>query len=235
LTCAARWGRRRLVVTMPANNHQGAEPVSGARALLVFHSLLWTWWASVQFYYRVLMRRMPIDTAFWFGIVSWCLIATALVLFTRFARGRRGTPAAAFAQAAVVFALIDLIGETLQFAPQLGLPSVIPSDKSSTELLVRAVWVSCEFSLRISMFIALWRSQVGCNKFVRYAFLGLVLTQWASALLSSIPGNGHDPAWWTTQPVIPLLVRGSAALALMWLGLLICVNRRVARGGPTPS
>src|SRR6187551_3263398 len=96
------------------------EPIRGARAIFLFHFALLSWWIFVQFYYYVVMRFVKADPSFPMGIVSLCLIVTALLVTARFARGLRGTASETAARIAMVLAVIDVIGETLQFAPRLG-------------------------------------------------------------------------------------------------------------------
>lgn len=207
-----------------------AAPVSAARALLVFHLVLLASWAVVQLYYRVVSRFVTMDQVFWFGVMSWCLIAAAPFMVLRFARERRGTSAASMAYAAVGFAIVDLVGETLQFAPQLGLPALVPSDKGLTELVVRGIWVSCEFLLRSAVFVALWRSQAGAPKLVSYAFFGLVATHWVGAMIAFLSVTAQFASWWNNQPAAMLLVRVGWVQGLTWLSILIWLNRRVVLG-----
>src|SRR6187551_2553983 len=131
------------------------EPVRGARALFVFHLALLSWWTFVQFYFRVVAHfvkfELPVD------LVNFIFIAIAPIVTTHFALGQRGTPSQTAARVVVVLAALDLLGELLQSAPHLGLPAIVPTDKGAAELLVRGIWVTCEFAMRGAMFIALFR------------------------------------------------------------------------------
>lgn len=211
-----------------AETHSSGH-VRGAQGLFVFHSAVLASWVVVQLYYRVVVRFAAMDQVFWFGVMSWCLIAAAPFVILNFARGRQGT-SATFAYLGVAFALADLLGETLQFAPQFGLPALMPSDKGMAELVVRSVWVSCEFSLRSVVFIALWRSQVGASKWVWQAFFGLVALHWVGSILLFFRATEAYAAWWSNVPVVPLFSRFGWVLALTWMSLLVWLNRRVTVG-----
>ena len=186
-------------------------------------------WLANLLYYRVVMRFVTLNPGLWFGVMSWCLVAAAPLLILRFARERRGTPAATLAYIGVALAIVDLVGETLQFAPQLGLPALMPSDKDMTELVVRSVWVCCEFLMRGVVFLALWRCQVG-NKLVLYGFFGLVATHWVSAMVSFLRATEQYAAWWSNVPAAALLVRVGWMLSLLWMSLLVWLSYRVASG-----
>jgi hypothetical protein len=187
-------------------------------------------WVVVQLYYRVVVRFATMDQVFWFGVMSWCLIAVAPFVTLRFAQGQHGTRAATAAYVGVALAVVDLVGETLQFMPQLGLPALMPSDKGMTELVVRGLWVSCEFLMRSAVFVALWRCQVGAPRVVLFAFVGLVATHWVGAMISFLRVTEPYVAWWNGVPASAILVRGGWLLALTWMSLLVWLSYRVVTG-----
>jgi hypothetical protein len=198
-----------------------------ARQLLAFHLALLAFWACVQFHYRVVAKVVHVDPTFAFGVVSWALIALAFVLFARFAREGRGTLSARFASVAGLLASVDLVAETLQFAPQLGLSSVIPDDKHMAELLVRCAWASCEFAMRVAVFMALWHAQVGADKRVRSVFLGLVLLHWLLAITSFVILAEPFAAWSAAHSSWLRILKVGPFLGMTWLSMIVWVNRRV--------
>lgn len=220
---AARWGAATLAVIATSS----ATP-QAARALFLFHVALFAWWAAGQLYYRVVARFFWRDPTLPFGVVSLALIVTCLVLTARFAAARRGTAAAGVLRLAVALAAVDVIGEALQFAPQLGLPALIPSDKSERELWVRGLWVSCEFGLRSATFVGLWRSQRGAPRHLPLLFAALVGAQWILALLSFAHAT---PAYAPHLDAAPLLLLFKLVpfLSFTWLALLIWLSHRVSR------
>jgi hypothetical protein len=207
-----------------------AEPVRGAHALFLFHLSLLSWWAFVQLYYRVVPRFVKADPSFWMGVVSLGLIATALVVTTQFARGRRGTASETAARIAMALAVVDLIGETLQFAPRLGLPALMPSDKSTTELLVRGTWASCEFAMRIAMFVALWRAQADVDKRIVIAFFALIGVNILAAAISFLRSLGPFTEWGNALPLGALAVKVALPISLFWMAILVYLSRRAASG-----
>src|SRR5882724_10058949 len=85
-----------------------------AGTLFVFHAALFCWWGFGQVYWRVLSRFIRLDPTFLFRVIDLCFITTSLIVTVGFARTLRGTAAESAARAAIVFAIIDLVCETLQ-------------------------------------------------------------------------------------------------------------------------
>lgn len=211
-------------------SNQGAVPVPGARALFVFHLTLLCWWAFVQVYYRVAPRFVKADPSFVMGIVSLGLIAVALLVTAQFARSRRGTASQTAARVAVALAVVDLLGETLQFAPRLGFPALLPSDGSTTELIVRGVWVSCEFAMRSAVFVALWRAQADLDPRLAQLFFALVALSFVATSISFARSMGPYQALFKALPFGALAGKLSLPLCLLWLALLVYLSRRAATG-----
>jgi len=209
---------------------RGAEAVPGTRALFVFHLTLLSWWAFVQFYYRVVQRFVKGDPAFVMGIVSLGLIVTALIVTTQFARGCRGTRSQTAARLAVALAVVDLIAETLQFAPRLGFPAVLPSDGSTNELLLRGIWVSCEFAMRGAVFVALWRAQADVDPSVVRLFVALVGVSYLATSISFARSMGPFQPFFNAIPFGALAGKVSLPICLLWLGVLVYLSRRAASG-----
>lgn len=207
-----------------------AEPVPGARALFAFHFALLSWWAFVQLYYRIAPRFVKADPTFWMGVVSLGLIALALVLTTRFARGRRGTASESAARVAAALAVVDLVGETLQFAPRLGLPALMPSDKSTTELLVRGTWASCEFAMRGAMFIALWRAQADVDRRIVALFCTLIGVNYLAAALSFLRALGPFTEFWRGLSATAPAGKLALEISIFWMAILVYLSWRAARG-----
>lgn len=209
----------------------GSQPgvVPGARALFAYHAVLFTWWVLSQVWYRVAARLGMGEPALPAGAVNLAIIVTALVVMLRFALGRRGTAAGGFAGLAAAMAAVDVIGETLQFAPLVGLPAFMPGDKSTVELLVRLIWVTCEFVMRTSIFVALWRSQTGAPWIWPRLFAGLAGVHWVISVLAFARSTATFAPWWDAHAGLSRLLRVGPLLGLAWLLLIVLVNRRVAR------
>ena len=206
-----------------------AVPV-GARALFVFHLTLLSWWTFVQLYYRIVLRFVKSDPSFWMGVVSLGLIAAALIVTARFARGRRNTASETAARVAVALAVVDLIGETLQFVPRLGLPALLPSDKSTSELLLRGAWFTCEYAMRCAMFVALWRAQANVDKRLVGLFFGLIGMNYLTTWIAFVRSMGPFTEFGNALPLGSLLAKINLPMSLLWLGILVYLSRRVARG-----
>jgi hypothetical protein len=219
-------------VTVITKGRSAAAPVHWAHALFVFHLALFTWWAFSLVYFHVVRRLIlpSVDPTLPFGVISLTFIVMALVVTTHFALNRRGTAAQNLAWVAVALAAIDMLGETLQFGPQLGLPALVPSGKDMTELWVRGIWASCEFAMRSAVFVALWRSQTGAERRMRSLFFGLVGVHWVLAMISFARDTEPYAAWWSTQAGVRILIRLSPLIGLAWMGLLVWLSRRVAYG-----
>lgn len=205
------------------------EPVLGARALFVFHLALLSWWTFVQVYYRVAPRFVS-AAVFPMAVVSFALIVIALVVTAQFARGRRGTASETAAQVAVALAVVDLIGETLQFAPRLGFPALLPNDKSTTELVVRGIWASGEFAMRCAMFVALWRAQAGVDKRIVLLFFTLIGVNYLASAISFLRGLGPFTAYWNAAPLGNLAAKIALPISPLWLAFIVYLSRRAASG-----
>jgi len=208
---------------------RGAETVRGARALFIFHLTLLTWWAFVQFYYRVVQRFVKGDPSFAMGIVSLALIFTALIVTTEFAQGRRGTASQSAARLAVVLAGVDLIAETLQFAPRLGFPAAFPSDASTSELLLRGFWATSEFTMRGAVFIALWRALPDVDSRLVRLFFALLAASFVATSISFARSMGPFREFFGALPFGALAAKLSLPICLLWLGLIVYLSRRAAR------
>lgn len=200
----------------------------------MIHLTLFCWWGFGQVFSRVAPRFGAFDPTFSFGVVSLSLIAATLVVMLRFARALGGTPAERFARLAVALAIVDVVGEAMQFAPQLGLPVLMPEAKSSTELVVRVIWVSCEFGLRAATFVALWRSQSGADRRLPLVFFALVGAQWLLSLLAFAAATAAFGATLSALPGWGLARRAATWLCFPWMGILIWMSRRVAWGLTRP-
>jgi len=204
------------------------EPVRGARALFVFHLALLSWWTFVQFYFRVVAHfvkfELPVD------LVNFIFIAIAPIVTTHFALGQRGTPSQTAARVVVVLAALDLLGELLQSAPHLGLPAIVPSDKGAAELLVRGVWVTCEFAMRGAMFIALFRAQADVDKRLVALFFVLLGVNYLATSLSFLRAIGPFTALGNALPLGSLAAKISIPMSPLWLSLIVYLNGRLARG-----
>jgi hypothetical protein len=214
---------------------QSYEPVHGAHALFVFHLALFSWWAFVQVIYHVVLRFVKADPALLVDSVNLGLTVAAVVVTLRFAEGARGTAAESAARFVVGFALVDLVADLLQFAPRLGLPEIIPSDKSSTELLVRCVWVACEFSLRSATFVTLRRAQAGVDARLALAFFALIGLNCVTTAVSFARSSGSATAYWNAQPFAARLVQISPLVSLAWLTILVFLSWRLAFGQRSTS
>lgn len=199
-----------------------------ALALFWLHLTIFAWWGFVQAFVRIALRFGLSDPTFPFGVVSLGLIATSLVLIARFARAAKGTAAQDVAKLAVAFATVDLVGESAHFAPQLGLPAVMPQAHSLAELAVLTTWVSCEFGLRCATFVALWRSQQGADRRLGIVFFVLIGVQWLLVLLTFTAATSAF-AELSGMPGWALARRGANWLSFSWLPILIVLSRRVAR------
>lgn len=186
--------------------------------------------AFVQFYYRVVQRFVKTDPAFPMAVVSLGLIVAALIMTTQFARGRQGTPSQTAARVAVVLAGVDLVAETLQFAPQLGFPALLPSDGSGRELLLRGLWVSCEFAMRCAMFIALWRAQANLDRGIAKLFFALIALSYLSTSIAFGRSMGGFRDFFNALPFGALAAKMSLPICTLWLALIVYVSRRAASG-----
>ena len=207
-----------------------AEPVPGARALFVFHLALLSWWLFVLICYYVVLRFVKVDPAFPLGVVSLGMIVTALIVFTRFARGRRGTASETAARVAAALAIVDVIGESLQFAPRLGFPIVIPGDGSTAELVVRLVWASCEYSMRVAMFLALWRAQPELDKRLVRLFFALIGVNYLATWIAFTRAAGPLREFWSDVRLATLIGKLNMPMGLLWLSIIVYLSWRLARG-----
>src|SRR6185369_144329 len=93
---------------------------SAGQALFLLHLALFIWWAFGQAFARIAPRLGMSEPTFAFDVISLGLIVTTLFVIVRLARALEGTPAEAVARLAVFFALVDVVGQSLQVAPRLG-------------------------------------------------------------------------------------------------------------------
>lgn len=208
----------------------GRSPTQAAgQALFLLHLTLFIWWGFVQAFVRIAPRFGKVDPTFAFELINFGLIVVSLFVITRLARAVEGTSAQGPARVALVFAAVDVVGQSLQVAPRLGLPALMPASQTLSELGVRAAWVSCEFGLRAATFVALWRSQRGWAPQLALLFFGLVATQWLLSLLSFAGGTTAFAAAVNGLPGWGLGRRAATWLSFSWLAILIALSRRVSR------